>query len=72
MCIRDRNITIQLTGALGKKGWVIIPTNPNYTWTDYRATSLWFPNVDIYRQKKIGNWTEVLIELENMASKFFK
>ena len=66
------NITIQLTGALGKKGWVIIPTNPNYTWTDYRATSLWFPNVDIYRQKKIGNWTEVLIELENMASKFFK
>ena len=66
------NITIQLTGALGKKGWAIIPSSPNFTWTDYRATSLWFPNVDIFRQRKTGTWNEVLSELENMASKFFR
>ena len=64
------NITIQLTGALGKKGWAIIPSSPNYPWTDYRAKSLWFPSVDIYRQKKISNWTNVLFELEKMALSF--
>ena len=66
------NITIQLTGALGKEGWVLLPFSPNYPWTDYRKTSLWYKNIDIFRQKKINDWTEVLAELEEMASKFFK
>ena len=65
------NITIQLTGALGKKGCAIIPFSPNYPWTDYRVKSLWFPSVDIYRQKKICNRTSVLFELEAMAANFF-
>ena len=65
------NITIQLAGALGKKAWAIVPFSPHYTWTEYRRTSLWFPNVGIFRQRKINDWTEVLIELENKATKFF-
>ncbi len=65
------NITIQLAGALGKQAWAIVPFSPHYTWTEYRRTSLWFPNVGIFRQRKINDWTEVLVELENTASKFF-
>ena len=61
------NVTAQLSGALGKKGWVIVPFSPNFNWTIDKATSLWYPNINIYRQKKIHDWTEVLIELESEA-----
>ena len=63
------NVTVQLSGALGKKGWVIVPFSPNFTWTIDKARSLWYPNINIYRQKKINDWTEVLIELESEALK---
>ena len=61
------NVTVQLSGGLGKKGWVIVPFSPNFTWTIDKATSLWYPNINIYRQKKINDWTEVLTELESEA-----
>ena len=61
------NVTVQLSGALGKKGWVIVPFSPNFNWTIDTATSLWYPNINIYRQKKINDWTEVLTELESEA-----
>ena len=32
-----------------------------------KATSLWYPNINIFRQKKINDWTEVLTELESEA-----
>ena len=61
------NITIHMSGALGKKGWVVVPFSPHFAWTNDKATSLWYPNVNIFRQKKINDWTEVMIELEREA-----
>jgi len=51
---------------------VIVPFSPNFTWTIDKPTSLWYPNINIYRQKKINDWTEVLTELESEALNYLE
>ena len=44
-----------LTGALGKKLWILLPS-PEYRWLLNRQDSPWYPKTKIYRQTKGGNW----------------
>lgn len=48
-----------LSGAMGKKTWVIIPALPYYIWALPGESSPWYESVKLYRQKKTKNWDDV-------------
>ena len=44
-----------LTGALGKKLWILLPS-PEYRWLLNRQDSPWYPKTKIYRPSTEGDW----------------
>ena len=44
-----------LTGALGKKLWILLPS-PEYRWLLNRQDSPWYPKTKIYRHSTEGDW----------------
>lgn len=50
-----------LSGALGKRTWILLPFSPDWRWLlDREDSSPWYSQVKLYRQKQIGDWNEVL------------
>jgi tetratricopeptide (TPR) repeat protein len=49
-----------LTGALGKPVWVLLPTACDWRWLLEREDSPWYPTARLFRQRKRGEWGEVL------------
>jgi Flp pilus assembly protein TadD len=49
-----------LTGALGKKLWVLLPSVPEYRWLLNRQDSPWYPKTKIYRQSTEGDWKNII------------
>ena len=54
------NSTVHMAGALGVPTWVLLPYVPDWRWLLDRDDSPWYPSVKLYRQKNIGDWSEVL------------
>lgn len=59
-----------LSGALGKKTFVLLPTVPDWRWLLDRQDSPWYPSLKLYRQTIIGDWDSVLhrLKLDLMVS----
>ena len=51
---------VHLTGALGKPAWVMLPHSPDWRWLRDRADSPWYPSLRLYRQRRRGDWDEVI------------
>ena len=49
-----------LTGALGKPVWILLPFYADWRWLTERGDSPWYPTAKLFRQKKRGDWTEVI------------
>ena len=49
-----------LSAALGKKTWILLPMNPDWRWLLDRSDSPWYPSATLYRQTRIGDWSDVL------------
>lgn len=49
-----------LAAALGVKTWILLPFNADCRWLLGRADSPWYPTVTLYRQRKAGDWSDVL------------
>jgi len=45
-----------LSGALGKKTWVLLPYTPDWRWLLDRDDSPWYSSMKLYRQSKTCNW----------------
>ena len=54
------NSNAHLAGALGKRTWVMLVKNPIWSWGLYGEKSLWYPNSKLFRQEKIGDWSNVI------------
>jgi tetratricopeptide (TPR) repeat protein len=54
-----------LSGALGKKTWVLLPFNPDWRWLRDRTDSPWYPSVKLYRQHGIGDWSQALGDMKS-------
>jgi tetratricopeptide (TPR) repeat protein len=52
--------TAHLAGALGKLVWILISFNPDWRWLLDRTDSPWYPTAKLYRQKKAGDWDNVI------------
>lgn len=57
------NSTAHIAGALGIPTWVMLPFNCDWRWLRGRNDSIWYKSVRLYRQKEIGNWSNVIEEV---------
>jgi tetratricopeptide (TPR) repeat protein len=48
-----------LSAALGKQTWVLLSFNPDWRWLLERDDSPWYPTAKLYRQRSLGEWSEV-------------
>ncbi len=49
-----------LAGALAKPVWVLIPFQSDFRWLLDRTDTPWYPTMRLFRQKSIGDWTDVI------------
>jgi len=71
LVITIQNTTAHLSGALGKNTWVILTFNARWHWLKNVNKSLWYPTIKLFRQKKNGNWNDVInnisIDLKSLS-----
>ena len=53
------NATVQIAEAIGKKTWVLVSTTPFWMYMLDRSDSLWYPTMRLFRQTKLGDWSDV-------------
>jgi hypothetical protein len=49
-----------LAGAMGRPVWVLVPFAPDWRWTLEGETTPWYPNMRIFRQAALGDWSVVI------------
>ena len=52
-----------LAGALGKPTWLLLSAAPDWRWLLGRNDSPWYPSMRLFRQAKLGDWSEPLARL---------
>ena len=63
---------VHLAGTLGKKTWLILQSDPDWRWFLDDNKTPWYPSVSIFRQKKINNWEDTFIEIEDKLKELVK
>ena len=53
-----------LSGAIGKKTFLLLQENSEWRWLRDIDYSPWYSSIKIYRQKNQGDWSNVFYELE--------
>jgi tetratricopeptide (TPR) repeat protein len=49
-----------LAGAIGRPAWVMLRMMPDWRWLIDRDDSPWYPTLRLYRQRRRGDWDEVV------------
>jgi len=65
LVITISNVIAHLSGAIGKKTWVIVPLSTQWHWFHDRNNSLWYPNVKLFRQTQYGKWDNIIEKIYN-------
>ena len=52
-----------LAGALGKKVFILLPFSADWRWLQGRSDSPWYPSATLFRQRQIGDWSEVFADV---------
>ena len=50
-------------GGLGMPVWVALPFAPDWRWVFDRDDSPWYPSMRLFRQKRWGDWDEVIEQI---------
>ena len=64
LVISTSNTTVHLAGALGKQVWTLLPHIPDWRWTLEREDTLWYPKMRLFRQHRIGDWSDVFQQVK--------
>lgn len=54
------NATAHLAGAIGTLTWTLLPRFWGWRWLQDRSDCLWYPRLTVWRQREMGDWTELL------------
>ena len=49
-----------LAGALGVPVWTLLHADPDWRWMEGRDDSPWYPTMRLFRQRRPGDWEEVI------------
>ncbi len=49
-----------LAGAMGKPVWILLKTDADWRWLPDREDSPWYPTMRLFRQRRAGDWDEVM------------
>jgi hypothetical protein len=49
-----------LAAALGKPTWLALPAAPDWRWLLDRNDSPWYPTIQLFRQRQLGDWSETV------------
>jgi len=52
-----------LAGALGKPVWILLAFDSDWRWLLGREDSPWYPSARLFRQRKPGDWAEIIERL---------
>jgi ADP-heptose:LPS heptosyltransferase len=59
---------VHLTGSLGRPALVMVPFGPDWRYGASGERMIWYPSVRLLRQRRIGDWSEVLEEVSSSIS----
>ncbi len=66
------SLPAHLAGALGVATWTLLQADADWRWMDERHDSPWYPTMRLFRQKRAGDWREVIervaVELQRLAA----
>ena len=54
-----------LAGAMGKTIWTLIAEPADFRWLDGRDDSPWYPTMRLFRQRRSGDWQEVILRVRD-------
>ena len=60
-----------LSGALGHQTWVLLPYSADYRWMLNEKDSPWYPNIELIRNKRIGNFSDLIQQTTNRLQALF-
>jgi hypothetical protein len=60
-----------LSGALGRKTWILLAFAADWRWFLERTDSPWYPSATLYRQSARGDWTGVFQRVERDLRRTF-
>lgn len=53
-----------LAATMGRPVWLLVSQTPDWRWLCDREDSPWYPSIRIFRQRSLGNWDEVVAQIE--------
>ena len=53
-----------VAGALDKPVWTLLQHNSDFRWMRGRSDTPWYPSMTLIRQKKLGDWSSVVNQVE--------
>lgn len=60
---------VHMAGAMGVPCWTLLCADPYWIWSREGSTTPWYPNMRLFRQKTLGDWSPVLDEVRSELSK---
>lgn len=64
LVISTSNTTVHMAGALGQDVWTLLPHIPDWRWMLNGEDTLWYPQMKLFRQHEIGNWSGMFAQVE--------
>ncbi len=61
---------LHLAGALGKPVWGMLSARSDWRWLIDRDDSPWYPTLRLFRQPRLGDWSEVFSRAATALSEF--
>jgi len=71
LVISIANSTVHLAGALGVRTWALLPFFPGWRWLHDGEKNLWYRSVRLLRQDQMGDWSQVLKNIDLDLKKEF-
>src|SRR5258707_11619451 len=59
-----------LVGALGRPVWIALKQVPDWRWLLDREDSPWYPTARLFRQRRAGDWDELIARIAAELDKF--
>ena len=63
--VTSSNVTVHISGSLGKKSYLLIPNGNSklWYWHDKHTRSIWYPSVQIFTQLANSDWEKPLTDV---------